>query len=315
MLFAALGLTASGQGSARHPLPGLSAAPALSSAYDAILDADFDAVPARLGRACATVPVLCEVMQAVSVWWQIALDPADRSLDTTFGERVEQAIVNAETWTAQEPMRAEAWFARGAAFGARAQWRVLRKERLAAARDGKRIKEALERALALDPALHDAKFGIGMYRYYADVAPGAFRWLRWLLLLPGGDRAGGLAQMLEARERGAVVRGEAEYQLHLIYLWYENRSNDALALIRGLQNRYPRNPLFALIEAEIQDIYFHDRAASESTLRALIARAEARRVNRPALAIRRATRAIEAFRTRATPSAATDRHHDIRKTH
>ena len=35
------------------------------------------------------------------------------------------------------------------------------------------IKQALERAIALDPDLDDAYFGIGMYKYYADVAPAA----------------------------------------------------------------------------------------------------------------------------------------------
>jgi hypothetical protein len=68
---------------------------------------------------------------------------------------------------------------------------VLRRERLSAARDGKRIKEALERALTLDPRLQEAYFGIGLYHYYADVAPTAAKMLRWLLLLPGGDKAQG----------------------------------------------------------------------------------------------------------------------------
>ena len=76
---------------------------------------------------------------------------------------------------------------------------MLRGEQLAAARDGKRIKDALERALALDPALQDAYFGIGLYHYYADVAPAAFKMLRWLLLLPGGDRARGAARRCCAR--------------------------------------------------------------------------------------------------------------------
>ena len=72
------------------------------------------------------------------------------------------------------------------------QWRVLRVERLAAARDGKRIKEALERRHRARPALDDAYFGVGLYKYYADVAPAAAKFLRWLLLLPGGDRGEGL---------------------------------------------------------------------------------------------------------------------------
>jgi hypothetical protein len=281
-----------------EPIRGLSDGLALADAYDAILNADFEDVAPRLATACESVPVWCDVLAAVAVWWRIALDPDDHRHDADFVRQVDTAIAAAEAWTTRESHRAEAWFALGAAYGARAQWRVERNERLAAARDGKRIRTALEHALSLDPALHDAKFGLGMYRYYADVAPAALRVLRWLLLLPGGDRKGGLQQMLDARERGFVVRGEAEYQLHLIYLWYENRSREALTMIQGLQERYPRNPLFVLIEAEIRDVYFHDTNASTDVLRALIVRAEQARVNQSALAWRRAHASLAALRAR-----------------
>jgi hypothetical protein len=237
-------------------------------------------------------------MRAVATWWQIALDPDSRALDASFVRAVEDAIQVTGQWTIQEPQRAEAWFAHGAAYGARAQWRVERRERLAAARDGKQIKQALEQALSLDPALHDAKFGIGLYRYYAAVAPAAFRMLRWLLLLPGGDRREGLRQMLDARERGVVVRDEADYQLHLIYLWYEERAHDALALIRGLQHRHPDNPLFLLREAHIHDVYFHDRKTSATVLRALIARADASTINNATLAGARARAQLRALDAR-----------------
>jgi hypothetical protein len=287
------------QPAAREPVRGLSNAQALASAYDAILDADFDSGESRLRGACGPLPAYCALMNAISVWWQIALDPDDLSHDARFVRLVEEAIAAADAWTKREPQRAEAWFALGGAYGPRAQWRVLRHERLAAARDGKRIKETLERALTLDPALHDAKFGLGMYRYYADVGPAALRLLRWMLLLPGGDRRAGLREMLEARDLGFVVRGEADYQLHLIYLWYEHRAHDALALMRGLQQRYPHNPLFALIEADIHDVYFHDAHLSEVTLRALIARAERQQVNAPDLAKRRAERSLRALSARA----------------
>ena len=132
------------------------------------------------------------------------------------------------------------------------QWRVLRGERLAAARDGKKIKDALERALELDPQLNDAYFGIGLYHYYADVAPTAAKILRWLLLLPGGDRVQGLREMLRARERGELLTGEADYQLHLLYLWYEQKPAEALALLERLDARYPSNPLFLQRVADVQ---------------------------------------------------------------
>src|SRR4029078_2482730 len=123
------------------------------------------------------------------------------------------AIAETEAWTAAEPGTAQAWFYAGAASSVRVQWRVVRAQRLAAARDGKHIKDALEQALALDPGLQDAYFGIGLYHYYAGVAPMAAKLLRCMLLLPGGDREAGLREMLRARS-GQVLRSEADYQLH-----------------------------------------------------------------------------------------------------
>src|SRR5262245_13436026 len=201
---------------------GITGAPQVARAYDLILDADFDQLNATLPSICSPAPVVaCQGLKALSLWWQIQLDLDNRSLDAAFLSAANTAIVEAERFAATEPRRAEAWFYVGAAYGVRAQFRGYRVERLAAARDGKRIKEALEKALALDPSMHDAEFGVGMYRYYAGVAPAIFKFLRFLLLLPGGDRAGGLAQLERASRLGLLVRGEAQFQIHVLYLWYE----------------------------------------------------------------------------------------------
>jgi tetratricopeptide (TPR) repeat protein len=187
---------------------------------------------------------------------------------------------------------------------------VLRGERLAAARDAKKIKDALERALALDPGLEDAHFGIGAYHYYAAIAPTAAKILRWLLFLPGGDRERGLQEMLQARQGGVLLRGEADYQIHLIFLWYEQKPAQALEILERLDARYPTNPLFQRRIAEVQDDYFHDRPASEAAWQTVIDRARAGRVYDPPRAESRAhigrarllersgdrTRAIESYR-------------------
>ena len=257
----------------------------LIRAYNLILDARFAALDGELRRACGPAPVeACHVLEATALWWRIQLDPESRALDDEFSIAVEQAIRTTDAWTVRAPDDAEAWFYLGGAYAARVQWLVLREERLAAARDGKRIKEALERALALDPGLDDAYFGIGMYRYYADVAPTAARILRFLLLLPGGDRREGLAQMIRARTQGRLFQGEADYQLHIIYLWYEHQTGRALELLRDLQRRHPGNPLFLTQIAEIEDVYQHDVTASLESWRTLLARARADRVYAAALA-------------------------------
>ena len=258
---------------------GLTGQVQLLRAYDAIFDARFEEVPQLLARTCPPAPPeACLVLDAVSVWWQIQLDPGSVARDAQFQSKVDTAIAAADTWTRREPQRAEAWFYLGGAYGARAQWKVLRGERLGAARDGKRIKESLERALALDPRLQEAYFGIGLYHYYADVAPMAAKMLRWLLLLPGGNRTEGMQEMLRARQNGALLSDEEDYQLHVLYLWYEKQPQRALDLLMQLRDRHPRNPLFGQLIAQVQDVYFHDLAGSLRTWRSLLDAARARRV-------------------------------------
>jgi hypothetical protein len=263
----------------------LTGAPQIARVYDAIFDARFGDVPALLDRACPPAPSeVCTLLDLVSLWWQIQMDPEDESRDARFVADADRAVAAIEAWTVREPQEAEAWFYLGGVYGARAQWRVLRGESLAAARDGKRIKDALERSLALDPALQDAYFGIGLYHYYADVAPATAKVLRFLLALPGGDRKLGMQEMLRARNGGQLLRDEADHQLHLIDLWYEKQPQHALALLRGLRDRHPRNPHFLQEIARIEDVYLHDQTASLRSWRALLDAAEHRRVAMPEMA-------------------------------
>jgi tetratricopeptide (TPR) repeat protein len=273
----------------------LTEGPRLAAVYDAILQARFDLAEQRLAQACPPAPLeACQAMRVVALWWQIQLNPDSRALDAQLEATAGKAIASAEAWTRREPRRAEAWFYLAGAYGPLVQWRVLRGERLRAARDGKTIKDALERSIALDPTLQDAYFGIGLYHYYADVAPTALKVLRWLLLLPGGDRAQGLREMLQARERGELLRGEADYQLHWLYLWYEQDPGRALGLLRALDTRYPSNPIFLQRIAEVQHEYFHDHRASADAWETLVGRARTGKTGAPRLAEVRATLGLAA---------------------
>ena len=282
---------------------GLTAAPALGRAYDAIFDARFEQLPALLGDACgprapraaaaietdARAPQeACQVLDLVALWWQIQLDPHDPSHDDDFRAKAEAVIAATEAWTEREPWRAEAFFYLGGAYGARVQFRVLRGESLAAARDGKRIKDALEESLRLDPSLQDAYFGIGLYHYYADVAPAAAKILRRLFFLAGGDRATGLRELQRARDYGLLTRNESDYQRHLLYLWYEKRPEAALELLRGLQARHPGNSHFAQLAADVEDVYLGDLTASLRSWEAVLAAAREQRVANPRAAEARA---------------------------
>ena len=112
---------------AAQPVPGLTAAPQLARVYDTILGAGFERVPAMLTQTCPPAPrEACLLLEAVSLWWQIRIDPQNTTRDGLFQNRVEAAIAAADAWTMREPQRAEAWFYLGASYGARVQWRVLR---------------------------------------------------------------------------------------------------------------------------------------------------------------------------------------------
>jgi hypothetical protein len=254
----------------------------LAAAYDRILDARFDQADAQLARACPPAPAeACQDLRLVALWWQILLNPETRALDDRFERAAGAAIAASEAWTRREPRRAEAWFYLAGAYAPRVQWRVLRGERLAAAYDGKHIKDALERALALDPTMADAYFGLGLYHYYAGVAPAAAKILRFLLLLPGGDRAEGLRQILQARTHGEVIGGEADYQLQQIYFWYEHQPEMGRRLLEGLVARYPFNPLFRQALAAALAVYFDDQPAAVTAWRDLLDRAVAKQVYAP----------------------------------
>ena len=284
-----------GQGVAQR---GLTASALVGRAYDAIFDARLDGLPTELASVCAPLrptprddrapAEACRVLEALATWWRIRLDVLDLGHDQAFIAQADAAVTATEAWVAREPNRAEAWFYLGGSYAVRAQWRTTRGQQLAAARDGKRIKESMERALVLDPSMHDARFGVGLYQYYADVAPAALRILRWMLLLPGGDKTLALRTMEEARTRAQLMRSEAAYQLHLVYLWYEQSPERALALVQELRTRHPGNPHFVEVEAEIQDVHLSDFGASLRTWRGLADAAAARKVAFPAAASARA---------------------------
>ncbi len=90
--------------------------------------------------------------------------------------------------------------------------------------------------------------------------------------------------MLRARNDGQLLQGEADYQLHVVYLWYERDTPRALQLLVALHKEYPGNPLFVSQTAEIQDVYQHDITASLATWRALLAAAREQRTNAALLA-------------------------------
>src|SRR4051812_11384574 len=103
------------------------------------------------------------------------------------------------------------------------------------------------------------------------------------MMLPGGDRARGLARMQQTRASGQLLADEAAFQLHVVYFWYENRAADAIGLLRELVQRHPRHPYFRRAIADAQTVYLHDPSAALASWRELARLADTGGVNEAAL--------------------------------
>jgi hypothetical protein len=104
--------------------------------------------------------------------------------------------------------------------------------------------------------------------------------------------------MLQVRERGELLRGEADFQLYVIFVWYEHDPARGIELLKSLDARFPANPIFLERIAETYDTYLHDPQMSAAAWRTLIDRARSDRVYDPAQTSARADVKLRALMTR-----------------
>ena len=67
---------------APSPAASFTDAARVRAVYDLILDARFDRAGARLMDTCPPLPTaVCQALGAASLWWQILINPDNRTLD------------------------------------------------------------------------------------------------------------------------------------------------------------------------------------------------------------------------------------------
>ena len=207
-------------------------------------------------RACGPAPPeACHVLDATALWWRILLDPGQpRARRRVLDARSIAAIAATEAWTeraaATMPRRGSTSAAR---TRARVQWRVLRDERLAAARDGKRIKDALERALELDPRSTTRTSASACTSTTPTSRRRRRRSCASCCCCPAAIARRGWRQMLRARDHGraAAGRGRLPAARHLSLVRAAARPRRSQLLAARCTQRYPGNPLFLQRIAEI----------------------------------------------------------------
>ena len=146
---------------------------------------------------------------------------------------------------------AEMHFYAGMAAAQASRMYSLRGENRATAREGVRGREHLLRAIALDPSLYDADLGLGLYNYYVDTLSTIARVLRFVMGIPGGTKAEGIRQLRQAMERGQITPAEARFYLAINLHNYDQKYEEALAVITPLVGKYPQNAIFLLARGDL----------------------------------------------------------------
>ncbi len=268
---AALGLLigvslAGGPVCAQDPAPAIRAT--MGVAGDLLLNLDADraevecsrllALPEgeAAGRFCLGVTALTRAGE---------MDDPDPDLDR-FLDQVARAIAAGQRLEQTRPADPEVKLLLGLSHGSQALVQSGRGHYVAAwqaLRDGLRC---FQEALALDPSLTDAYYGIGLYDYALGRLPGLLRPAVGLVLARG-DATQGLQELERVAEGGAYLKMTARLALLELYAGQEHRYTEALRLGRDLLGRYPGNP----------DVYFATASAASELGRFPEALAIARR--------------------------------------
>ncbi len=200
---------------------------------------------ARLDPADPEPPLFVAFTQ----WWRILFDDDDVDrLRSRFESAIQQAITLAEKRLDKDSADSRAMTVIGSAHILRAH--VLADERhyYRAAREARRGKKVLEKAIEADPDRVEARFTLGAYNYYADKVPAIVKGLRVILFLPGGNAERGLRDLrlvagspgrfrTDARLLLAIIEGSSEegcYGAALGHLRVALEENHGSPLIRGL---------------------------------------------------------------------------------
>lgn len=203
------------------------------------------------------------ILEAEACWWKIWWGSAEYKYGMTMARHREKTpadqpyldlaakayVVSTANLAAHET--AEMRLYAGMADSLSARLYGLRGEGRNTARAGVRARENMLKALALDPGMADAYFGLGLYNYYVDTLSGLARVLRFVMGIPGGSKEEGIRQLHRAIAEGQLTPAVARFYLAINQHNFDQRYEEALRVISPLRDEYPENPLFHLAQGDL----------------------------------------------------------------
>jgi tetratricopeptide (TPR) repeat protein len=163
----------------------------------------------------------------------------------------DEAVHEADWRLSKNPNDVDALFARAWVRSLRCTYVAMVERSFGAAfRLATKGKDDAQRALEIDPNYVDAKLITGVYEYVVGALPWPFKLMIGFAGITG-SKSTGMAMLQDAGNRGVITSLEARTAMAL-FLRREAKYQEAIQVVRGLENEYPRDFLFRLEEANLR---------------------------------------------------------------
>jgi len=180
---------------------------------------------------------------------QKKLNPSPQ-VDKEFSDEIQKAIDLANARLTKHANDIDALYARGVAFGLRANYTFLvRKAWRDSLRDATAARKDSNRVTELDPADYDARLIQGVHDYVVGSLPWSWRMLGFLVGFHG-DKERGMQTLEEVSRKGKINRADAQVLLCALYR-RESQPRKAIPLLEELLRHFPRNHLLLFEQAQM----------------------------------------------------------------
>jgi len=211
---------------------------------------------AELAGRDSTDPAPVTFEASAYIWWAAALEN-----DAYEAGRIDSLLDLAITRARGTLSGAARDFWLATALGYRARQRDLHGHSWSAAKDGKAMRDAYARVLAVDSSCVDCYLGLGVYQYGLARASALARLVAKIVGLGSGNAERGIAYMRRAATEGELARVEAGWVLAAALVREAARDparhaaleRDASHEVARLATRYPGNPVFQRFLRDVPD--------------------------------------------------------------
>jgi tetratricopeptide (TPR) repeat protein len=136
-----------------------------------------------------------------------------------------------------------AYLYRGWAWINKAQTHLIARQMRATAGAARKGNDDFEKFYMYQPAGDpDADTVWGSYLYFADTLPGFFKFIRWVIRVPGGDRGKGLELMRSGAAGKGYSSRDAIMILAVTYYLFDGNLEEARPMLVDAVGRHPRYP-------------------------------------------------------------------------